>query len=96
MAEKLQISVVATEQFGVRRANGAAMPVDHKLQHVLVHFRHHWCHLLSWHEEDDGEQSNLKLWADADEGAADWLYQTLPAELQVQDMVILIRLLKKI
>lgn len=68
------------------------MPIDHQLQHVLVHLHHHRRHLLGRHEEDDGEQSDLKLGADADEGAANWLYQTFPTELQVKDVVILIRL----
>lgn len=57
------------------------MPVDDQLQHVLVYFDHHGCHLLSRHEEDDGEKSHLKLWTHADEGATDGLHQALPAEL---------------
>lgn len=77
----LQIPVVAAEQFGEGGADGAPVPVDHQLQHVLVYFDHHGCHLLSRREEDDGEKSHLKLWTHADEGAADGLHQALPAEL---------------
>lgn len=68
------------------------MTIDNQLQHILVHFDHHRCHLLSRHEEDDGEKSNLKLWTHTDEGAADGLHQALPAELQVQDVVVFIGL----
>ncbi len=88
----LQIPVVAAEQFGEGRADGSPVPVDNQLQHVLIHFDHHRRHLLSRHEEDDGEESNLKLWTDANEGATNRLHQALPTELQVQDMVIFIRL----
>lgn len=68
------------------------MSVDDQLQHVLVHFHHHRRHLLRGHEEDDGEERHLELWADANEGAADGLDQTFPAELQVQDVVVFIGL----
>lgn len=88
----LQIPVVAAEQFGVGRADGSPVPIDNQLQHVLVHFHHHSRHLLSRHEEDDGEESYLKLWTDANEGATNRLHQAFPTELQVQDMVIFIRL----
>lgn len=90
--EILQISVVAAEQFGEGRADGSPVPIDNQLQHVLIHFHHHRRHLLSRHEEDDGEESNLKLWTDANEGATDRLHQAFPTELQVQDVVIFIRL----
>lgn len=88
----LQIPVVAAEQFRVGRADGAAVSIHHQLQHVLIHFHHHRRHLGIRHEEDDGEESELKLRTDTDEGAADRFDQTLPAELQVQDVVVFIRL----
>lgn len=88
----LQILVVAAEQFGERRADGSPVPIDNQLQHVLVHFHHHGRLLLSRHEEDDGEESHLKLGTHTKEAAAKRLHQTLPAELQVQDVVILVRL----
>lgn len=88
----LQISVVAAEQFGEGRADGSAMPIDNQLQHVLIHFHHHRCHLVIRHEEDDGEESNLELRTNSDEGATNRFHQTFPTELQVQDMVIFIRL----
>lgn len=88
----LQIPVVAAEQFGEGRADGSPVPINHQLQHVLVHFHHHRRHLLSRHEEDDGEESHLKLWTDTDEGATDRLHQAFPAELQIQDVVVFIGL----
>lgn len=88
----LQIPVVAAEQFREGCADGSAMSIHHQLQHVLVHFHHHRCRLGVRHEEDDSEESDLKLRTDADEGAADRFDQTLPAELQVQDVVVFIRL----
>lgn len=92
----LQIPVVAAEQFGIGRPDGSPMATDHQLQHVLVHFYHHGGRLLRGHEEDDGEEGNLKLRTDTDEGTAHRLHQTFPAELQVQDVVVLIRLKKNI
>lgn len=88
----LQIPVVAAEQFGVGCANKSAVSINDQLQHILVHLHHHRRHLLIGHEEDDGEDGNLKLWTDTYEGAPDWLYQAFPTELQVQDMVVFIRL----
>lgn len=68
------------------------MSIDNQLQHVLVHFHHHRRHLLIGHEEDDGEDGHFKLWTDSYEGAPDWLHQALPTELQVQHMIVFIRL----
>lgn len=91
-AEASLVPVVAAEQFGVGRADGAAVSTDHHLQHVLVHLRHHARRLLGGREEDDGEEGHLELGAGADEGAAEGLHQTFPAELQVDDVVVLVRL----
>lgn len=88
----LQIPVVAAEQFRVGRADGSPVPIDDQLQHIFIHFHHHRRHLLVRHEEDDGEESYLKLWTDANEGAANRLHQAFPAELQVQDVVVFIGL----
>lgn len=64
------------------------MAAHHNLQQVFIHL--HYClgEAIIIHEEDDGEERELKLRADADEGAAQRLHQTLPAELQVHNMVI--------
>lgn len=88
----LQIPVVAAEQFREGCADGSAVPIDNQLQHILIHFHHHRRHLLSRHEENDGEEGNLKLWTDTNEGPTDRLHQAFPAELQVQDMVVFIGL----
>lgn len=89
---RLQIPVVAAEQFREGSADGSAVPIDNQLQHVLIHLHQHGRHLLIGYEEDDGEDGDLKLWTDANEGASDWLYQAFPTELQVQDVVVFIRL----
>lgn len=68
------------------------MPVNNQLQQVLIHFHHNRRHLLSRLEEDDGEESYLELRTNPNEGATDWFHQTLPTELQVQDVVVFIRL----
>lgn len=59
----------------------------------------HWSMLTSTvvlplcvHEKDDRKDRHSKLWASPDEGAANGFDQSVPAELQVQNMVILIRL----
>lgn len=88
------ISVVAAEQFGEGRADGATVAVDHQLQHVLVQLHHDRRHLFSGHEEDDGEDGHLELRTDADEGAADRFHQTFPAELQSEDVIVFIGLEK--
>lgn len=90
----LDIPVVAAKQFWVGCADEAAVPIDDQLQSVLVHLHYHRRHLLRGREEDDGVKSDLELGAYADEGAADRLHQTFPTELQVQDVVVLIRLEK--
>ena len=46
--------------------------------------------LLIGREEDQGVEGHFELRTDPDEGAAHRLHQVLPAELQVQDMVVLI------
>ena len=89
---RLQISVVAANQLREGSANGATMPIDNQLKHVLVHLHHHRCHLFCGYEEEDGEDSHLKLRAHTDEGAPYWLHQPLPAELKIQDMVVFIGL----
>lgn len=86
------VSAVAAEQFGVRRPQAAALPDDHQLHLTLVDVDQHRGASLCVHEEDDGENGHLKLGAGADEGAADGLHHTVPAELEVQDVVVLIRL----
>lgn len=83
---------VAAKKFGVRCPEGAAMSDDHQLHLTLVDVDQHSGAPLCVHEEDDGEERHLKLRAGPNEGAANRLHQTMPAELEVQNMVILIRL----
>ena len=57
---------------------------------------HATAHLLSRREEENGEEGDLELWADPDEGASHRLDQALPAELKVQKVVILIWLHREV
>ena len=68
------------------------MSDDHQFHLALVDVDQHIGASLRVHEKDDGEDGHLKLGAGPDEGAADRLHQTVPAELEVQDVVVLIRL----
>lgn len=68
------------------------MSDDHQLHLTLVDVDQHCGAPLRVHEEDDGEDRHLKLRAGPDEGAPNGLNQTVPAELEVQNMAILIRL----
>lgn len=86
------VSAVAAEQFGVCRPERAPLPDDHQLHLTLVDVHQHRGAPLRVHEEEDGEQGHLKLRAGPDEGAADGLHHTVPAELQVQNVVVLIGL----
>lgn len=86
------MSAVAAEQFGVRRPEGASVSDDHQLYLTLVDVDQHIGDSVSVHEKDDGEEGHLELRAGPDEGAADGLHHTVPAELQVQNVVVLIRL----
>lgn len=90
------MSVVAAEQFGVRRPEGAPVPNDHQLHLTLVNVDQHCGAPLRVHEEDDGEERHLELRAGPDEGAADGLHHAVPAELEVQNVVVLIRLWNQI
>lgn len=83
---------VTVERFGVCCPEGASMSDDYQLHLTLVDVDQHCGAPLCVHEEDDGEDRHLKLRAGPDEGAPNGLHQTVPAELEVQNVVILIRL----
>lgn len=87
-----QMPAVATEQPGIRRPQRAAVSDDHQLHLALVNVDQHAGAPVRVHQEDHGEQSHLKLWAGPHEGTAHGLHQTMPAELQVQHVVVLVRL----
>lgn len=89
------MSAVAAEQFGVRRPEWAPVSDHHQLHLTLVNVDYNCGASLRVHEEDDGEDGHLKLGAGADEGAANGLHHTVPAELEVENVVILIRLWQK-
>ena len=80
--------VVAAQEFGLRRPNGAAMAVHHNFQLVLVQVDHSVHHPPRGLEKDDGEQCHLKLRADPDEAAAHRFDQPIPAELYFQDVIV--------
>lgn len=85
------VSAVAAQQSGVRCPKGASVSDDHQLHLTLVDVDQHCGASLGVYEEDDGEEGHLELRAGADEGAADGLHHTVPTELEVQNMVVLIR-----
>lgn len=68
------------------------MSDDHELHLTLVDVDHHSGGPLCAHEEDDCEERHLKLGAGPNEGTANGLHQIVPAELEVQNVVVLIRL----
>lgn len=49
--------------------------------------------LIGWGQKTEGVQGKLKLWTDTHEDAALCLNPFLPAELESQDMSVLIRLI---
>lgn len=83
---------VAAEKFRVCCPKEAPMSNDHQLHLTLVNVDQHSGAPLCVHEKDDRKDRHFKLWARPDEGAANRFDQSMPAELQVQNMVILIRL----
>lgn len=87
-----QMSAVAAHEFGIRGAKRASMSDDHQLYLTLVDVDQHRGTPLCVHQEDNGEYRHLKLRAGANEGTRDRLDHTVPAELEVQDMVVLVRL----
>lgn len=90
-----QMPVVAAEKFRVCRPKGSSMSDDHQLYLTLVNVDHHTGGPFCVHEEDDSEDCHLKLWARSDEGAANGFNQPMPAELEVQNMIVMIRLWTK-
>lgn len=86
------MSVVAAKQFGVGCPNGAPVPDHHHLQLTFVNVDHYCGAPMCVDEEDDGVQGHLKLRTGPHEGTAHRLHQTVPAELEVQDVVVLVRL----
>lgn len=69
-----------------------SLSAHHDLQQVLIHIHNRVGYLLVSVEEDDGVECHLKLRANANEGAAQWLQQAFPAELQTNDTVVHIQL----
>ena len=86
---------VAAEQFRVRCPQGASVPDDHQLHLTLVDVDHDRGAPVRVHEEDDGEDRHLKLRAGPNEGTTHGLDQTVPAELEVQNVVVLVGLWTK-
>lgn len=71
------------------------MSADNKLHLVLVHIHHRTAGFLGGSQEEDGEHSHLKLRTDTNECTAHWFQESMPAELQIQDMIICIRLMER-
>lgn len=90
--QNLHVSAVAAQQFWIGGPNRATVSMHHHLQLILVQINHSCGCLLSGWEEQDGKDGHLKLRAHANKSTGHWLDQTMPAELHIQDMIILIRL----
>lgn len=86
-----QVSTVAAEQVGVGSAERESVSDHHQLHLTLVNVDEHGRAALRVQQKDHGEQSHLKLRAGAHEGAAHWFDQAVPAELQVENVVVLVR-----
>lgn len=91
-AQDLEIPIVAADHFGIWGSDGASVSVHHNHHQILVHLHRNISHALIRQEKDNSKESHLKLRADANETTAHRLDQTVPAELQVQDVIVLIRL----
>lgn len=87
-----KMPAVAAEKLGICRPKGASMSDDHQLHLTLVNVDQDGGAPLCVHEEDDREDCHLKLWASPDKGTANRFDQPMPAKLEVQNVVILIRL----
>lgn len=92
MGSLCNVSAVAAEQFRVRRPEGAAVSDHHQLHLTLVYVDQHRGASLRVHEEDDGEDGHVKLRAGPDEGAADRFQHTVPAELEVENVIVVVGL----
>lgn len=86
------MSAIAAQQFGVRCTKGTSVSEDHQLHLTLVDVDQHRGAPLCVHQENDGEDCHLELRAGPNEDAANRLHRTVPAELEVQNVVVLIRL----
>lgn len=86
------MSAVAADKFRVRCPKWAPLPDHHQFHLTLVNVDQHSGASLRVHEEDNGEDGHLKLRAGPNESAANGLHQTMPAKLEAEDVVILIRL----
>lgn len=91
----VQIWIVTAQQGRVGCSNVSAMAVDNNLQLVFLHPNNLFSDLLLRHQKHDGVDSELKFRTDSNEAAAHRFYQVLPAELQVQHLVVFIRLIEE-
>lgn len=86
------VSAVAAEESGICSPKSASMSDDHQLHLTLVDVDEHCGASLCVHEEDNGEDGHLKLWAGPNKSTADGFHHSMPGELKVQNVVVMIRL----
>lgn len=91
----LTLRTPGAQEVGVGGPDVAAVPGHHQLHLVLVHVHHSSGCLLVGGQEENGEGGYFELGADSDEGASHWLDQAIPAELDVQDVVVFVWLERK-
>lgn len=83
---------VAAEKPRVCCPKGAPVSNHHQLHLTLVNVDQHSGASLCVHEEDDSKDGHLELRAGPNESTANRLHQAMPAKLEVEHVVILIRL----
>lgn len=86
----LLVSAVAAQKFGISRFNRAPMSDDHQLHLALVNVDQYISASVSALQEHHSVQGHLKLRTGPNEGAAHRFDHSMPTELKVQDMVILV------
>lgn len=87
----VHMSAVAAQQFGISSFNGAPMSDDHELHLALVYVDENISASVSVLQEHHSVEGHLKLRTGPNEGTAHRFDHSMPGELQVQDMVILVR-----
>lgn len=86
----VHMSAVAAQQFGISCFNRAPMSDDHELHLALVNVDQYISASVSVQQEHHSVEGHLKLRTGPNEGAAHRFDHSVPGELQVQDMVVLV------
>lgn len=85
------MSAVAAQKFGISCFNGASVSDDHKLHLALIDIDQNIGASVCVQEKNHSEEGHLKLRTGPNEGTAHRFNHSMPRELQVQHMVVLVR-----